>query len=554
MRPQSSEAVDIEYLVDGISEQIIQMSGKGQFFSFDKLYNANWSPKHPNHFPQNVANDLRGNCQKGQLILKGHAQQVNNAHALRSAYIKYDDYIDPTVDVLLDFVGKEQGVTIVGERAYDEPRLYFRSDDDERTLMSGMILLEGMYGSLMKDHEAHYKAEEVGDGDRIGVPVIAVHTADRDKDILAPNSLACPRLVELEMEAIGSPGYQEKFVRSEEAVVMKNLSREQFGGLGRMQDADEAVDCVMTTVCEDKTLPYALDEEQSGDDQDILDKYGQNLFQRFVDFNVGRVAYVYNYKGGAFSKLSTNPLWNDILAGLLVHTNADEYEMRRAWPDLRPKSKFALYSAHDTTIMSLLASLGPNVYGGDWPPYASMVNIELYDIEWTANADVDIRDLYPTNIGFRLLYNGQPITDHISGCSKGEEICDIDLLVLHVYPFANVTEWADQCKLQNPIGIGGGTNDDILDHTKGHHAGSGGSKVVLILMGGLLCAVCGAFVTFLYMSKFVVSGQKQHPHHPIPFSNDEHSLELTKTQMNDSVGPDGKIYGLPAQQEGRDII
>ncbi len=228
--------------------------------------------------------------------------------------------------------------------------------------------------------------------------------------------------------------------------------------------------------------------------------------------------------------------------------------MRQAWPDLRPKSKFALYSAHDTTLMSLLASLGPNVYGGEWPPYASMINIELYDIEWITNPDEEVKDLYPTGVGFRLLYNGQPITEHISGCNKGEEICDIDLLVLHVYPFANVTEWEDQCKLQNSKTDIGDKIDD-LDHIRGHHPQSGGTHVVLILMGGLLCTVCGAFVTFLYMSRFVVQKQHQQHHHPVPLSShEEHSLELTKTQISDDVGAGARIYGLPAQQEDRDII
>lgn len=555
-RPQSTEAVNYEYLVNGVSDQIIRLSGKGQFFSFDKLYDANWSNDHPDHYPENVANDLRGNCQKGQLILKGHAQQVNNGHALLAAYVKHDDYTSPTVGPLLNFMN-EARITVVGERAYDEPRLYFRSDDDERTMMSGMILLESLYGNLMKLHERHYEAEGLDvKANGVAVPVIPVHTSDRDKDILAPNPTACPRLVELEVEAIGSPGYQEKFVRSDEAQLMKTLRMEEFGGMEKMQDADEAVDCVMTTVCEDKTLPYVLDEALSGEDPDVVEKYGKDLFQRFVDFNIARVAYVYNHKAGAFSKLSTNPLWNDILSGLLVHTNADEYEMRQAWPDLRPKSKFALYSAHDTTLMSLLASLGPNVYSGQWPPYASMVNIELYDIEWKTNADQELKDFYPTGIGFRLLYNGEMITDHISGCKKGEDICDIDLLVLHVYPFANVTEWGDQCKLKNPIGTGDRT-DNILDHRKGRHSHNGGANVVLILMGAILCVVCGAFVTFLYMTKFIVPKQQQEYHHrPVPLSHDEHSLELTKTQISDDVGgnANGIIYGLPSQQEHRDII
>ena len=65
---------------------------------------------------------------------------------------------------------------------------------------------------------------------------------------------------------------------------MNKLRVEQFGGASRMEDSGEAVDCVMTTVCEDKTLPYVLDVEESGSDPEILVSYGENIFDRFVDF------------------------------------------------------------------------------------------------------------------------------------------------------------------------------------------------------------------------------------------------------------------------------
>ena len=97
-----------------------------------------------------------------------------------------------------------------------------------------------------------------------------------------------------------------------------------------------------------------------------------------------------------YAKLASNPLWNDILAGLLVFTNANKLSLSRAWPDLRPGSKFSLYSAHDTTIMALLASLGGDLYEssntGLWPPYASMLNIELFDIEWNTDDANEVKE------------------------------------------------------------------------------------------------------------------------------------------------------------------
>ncbi len=41
-------------------------------------------------------------------------------------------------------------------------------------------------------------------------------------------------------------------------------------------------------------------------------------------------------------------------------------------------AKFSLFSGHDATIMPLLATLGPRVWeASEWPPYASMVLIEV---------------------------------------------------------------------------------------------------------------------------------------------------------------------------------
>ncbi len=269
-------------------------------------------------------------------------------------------------------------------------------------------------------------------------------------------------------------------------------------------------------------------------------------------------AFVLTYKNSMYSKISTNPLWNEILSGLLVYTNANRYELHKAWPDLRPKSKFSLYSAHDTTIMTLLASLGGDLYDSSssdaWPPYASMLNIELFDLSWKSSASDEIRSNFPTNVGFRMLYNGKPITEHITGCMRNEEICDIDLLVLHVYPFSNVTKWDDICKkvddvVENTTGGGNNNNNGNNNGNNSQYGSSSrrsnydGQNIVLLIMGGLLCAVCGAFVTFLYLSKHQVRF-KQIPPQP------EH-LSVSNTQ---SVVANGKVYGLPVEHRESDIM
>lgn len=67
------------------------------------------------------------------------------------------------------------------------------------------------------------------------------------------------------------------------------------------------------------------------------------------------------------------PLWAEIMG------NIDPVVDPSVKPNDHTPAKFALVSGHDDTIMPLLVSLGPKVWSGEWPPYASMVLIEVRD-------------------------------------------------------------------------------------------------------------------------------------------------------------------------------
>jgi hypothetical protein len=73
-----------------------------------------------------------------------------------------------------------------------------------------------------------------------------------------------------------------------------------------------------------------------------------------------------------YSKLSMGPLWAEILDHITPVLN-DEVDTEDR---VRPPAKLAIYSGYDSTIMQLLATLGA-WDGTEWPPYASMVLIEV---------------------------------------------------------------------------------------------------------------------------------------------------------------------------------
>ena len=88
-----------------------------------------------------------------------------------------------------------------------------------------------------------------------------------------------------------------------------------------------------------------------------------------------------------------------------------------------PSPTLALFSAHDTTILPILATLGETVWDGQtWAPYASMIVMEIHKV----------------GIGerkFRLVYNGKVLTDKVQGCAQGEQLCDVVHLLTRVKDF-----------------------------------------------------------------------------------------------------------------------
>lgn len=74
--------------------------------------------------------------------------------------------------------------------------------------------------------------------------------------------------------------------------------------------------------------------------------------------------------------------------------------------------QFVLISGHDTTLISLLASIAPNSWDQQWPPYASLASIELLRVGDSVENE-DVRGDY-----FRFVYNGQVLK--IEGCDEGE--------------------------------------------------------------------------------------------------------------------------------------
>jgi hypothetical protein len=160
-------------------------------FLFEKKYDALMDPDN------GLTNELNGTCQAGQLLLQGYEQEITNGKFLRDAYLYDSSNFDHDERMrLLD-------ISFTQYSPWDEAHLRYRADDDQRTLMSGQVLLRGLFGPEVAD-----------DFQKTGVyPTIPVHTADRDRDILDANAGVCPRLNSLTKAARASEEYQRTCFR-----------------------------------------------------------------------------------------------------------------------------------------------------------------------------------------------------------------------------------------------------------------------------------------------------------------------------------------------------
>ena len=205
------------------------------FFLFEKRFDALRFPA------DELTNELNGTCQLGQLILQGYEQEITNGHLLRDAYLfRSDDY---SHDERMRLINTDSGNSF-DHAPWDD--IKYRCDDDQRTVMSGQVLLRGMFEEQVANY-VHLTGE---------YPVIQTHTADRKQDILAANSRVCPRLKTLQVEAVLSDEYQSFNISERSEKTREYIMRT----LGKSTNDFDLLDCLMTTICTDRPLPDGVDD------------------------------------------------------------------------------------------------------------------------------------------------------------------------------------------------------------------------------------------------------------------------------------------------------
>jgi hypothetical protein len=299
---------------------------------FEKKYDALSYPE------DNLANVLNGTCQMGQLIQQGYGQQIQNGNILREAYTYREGEYDHDERMRLLNINIKDSDPFPWHH-----QLYFRADDYQRTVMSGQVLLRGMFDKELRSYHEEEQEHTL---------VIPLHIADEARDVLDPNERDCPRLRTIKQDAMASSEYQA-LNNSQSSQEIRDFMQSQLG----MGDDASILDCFMCTLCTDRPLPQSVDD---------YDGSSRNWFTRLTEYEIQRHNIVMKHNGAEYAKLGMGPLWYEIMQ----HINhvIDE----------KTAPKMALFAGHDTTLMPLLASLGPELWKDtEWAAYASMMVIEV---------------------------------------------------------------------------------------------------------------------------------------------------------------------------------
>jgi hypothetical protein len=489
---------------------------------FEKRYDALLDPR------DNLSNHLNGTCQLGQLIDEGYSQEIANGMFLREAYAYYnDDAIPngnnsssrtvppppPTIGKLLDLSRPEPW----------QDQVYFRVDDEERTVLSGQLVLRGLFGDGDATNTTTADGEETA--------TMVLHTADFDRDVVDPNERICPRLVELRQRNIASAGYQklvadhERIIRFQRDVLKPpNVNIEMH-----------AIDCLMTTICTDRPLPasirdYGVETIDNDDEWDA--PYGPNRFQRLYEYDVQKYTYNLKANDAEYAKLGIGPLWYEIVQQLQSVMAATTTSSSVVVPP-----KLHVISGHDTTVMPLLAALDPNLWSDtEWPAYASLLVLELWErqqqlqqrkVEEEDDQGGGVDGTGDTSsFHFRLIYNGQVLT--MKGCASNVDLCDVSVLLARLRDFAVPNP---DCQLRDQV-----PSSTAVPAAAANAAASATKRLVAAAWFG---AILGAAAMYFFL--VVVLGRR-HRHRagghstttnrPAPLPSDDHDGIIIMTNGN----------------------
>jgi len=276
---------------------------------------------------------------------------------------------------------------------YDEHDIYVRASDVDRTMMSALSNLAGLYPP---------KGPQVWNPNLPWQP-IPVHTVPLEQDNIIGSHFTCPKYAQLKNEINELP--EIKKIYSENSWLFQYLSEKTGQNMTSLWDVGYLYDTFFIEQLYNKTLPA----------------WTQNVYPDKMRF-ITDLTFKLNTFTHEMKRLRTGPL----LQSVLDHFNGFIRKTHHR--------KLLMYSGHDTTVSAILNSLDlfdPLLP----PPYASMIIIEL-----KKNLE---NGQHFINMAYRNESNHQPYDLVLPKCQLDCPLKTFDDLTKHLRP----EDWISECQI-----------------------------------------------------------------------------------------------------------
>lgn len=268
---------------------------------------------------------------------------------------------------------------------YDASYVYVRSTDVPRTVDSAQNLLNSMFFSNVSSS-----------GSAVAVPILTVESSTENMHL---NPSRCPRIVEIIVQSL----IQNSTVHDRVLEILASITPEILEIFHTDDPLDALIyyDNLNARFCHNLSQPAGMNDF---------------IFSQMTDayWLVGEEIYYSTYSIGI------GPFIEELLNFL---------EMQQSNVSSIPA--FMLFSGHDTTVAPILSAFG--VYSGEWPPYASHMEFELF------------KDKTNSSYFVRMLYNGN--AQIIPGCN--DEFCPFPVFQSKARAAIPQNETQD-CKVTTP--------------------------------------------------------------------------------------------------------
>jgi lysosomal acid phosphatase len=275
---------------------------------------------------------------------------------------------------------------------YDEKEIYVRSTDVDRTLMSAQSNLAGLYpphGYMKWNKDLAWQP-------------IPVHTVPLNEDALLSSHAYCPRFDRLYEELKTSQWMEDIYNKNKE--LFQYISKHSGWNISDIQRLDWVYDCLLIEARYNKTLP------------EWTKKYFPHTkFEKLRDLSFTMDTFTHEFKR--------------LKGGPFVRQMVEHFDQVQDG-SLEPKErKIFMYSAHDTTVSTVLNTLG--VFDIIAPTYAAAVMFELYEG----------KEDFLVEISYRNDSTREPYVLTLPGCDPSCPLKKFKELTLSILP----EDWTAEC-------------------------------------------------------------------------------------------------------------